>query len=349
MKIVYTIKFQKVNMFTTKHQILRYNKLDKCFQNTGKEYTIDDLLDAVNEALREYDPNSDGIQIRTLRKDISFMKRESGYNAPIEALKGSNGSYYYRYTDRNFSINSSPLNDTEAEQLKNAVSILNRFEGSPEFEWVNQLGPLLNDKFGLKNQEKKVMSLESNIDYKGYDHITPLFNAIINKTVLKINYEPFGKESYDVIFHPYFLKQYNNRWFVFGYNEFNQNPHWNLALDRINGSIETIKEKYKKDETDWQEFFDDIIGVSKDPNKELEEVKLIFSKEQAPYIQTKPLHWSQKSKLLDDGTLEVRIKVIINYELETRILSFGEKAKVIEPYELVNRIKERVNQQITNY
>lgn len=336
-------------MLTTKHQLIRYNKLDRCFQNYGREYTIDDLLAAVNDAIIEYDPNSEGIQIRTLRKDIRFMKSESGYNAPIEAIKGSNGSYYYRYTDKNFSINNSPLNDTEAEQLKNAISILNRFEGSPEFEWVNQLGPLLNDKFGLKNQDKKVMSLESNIDYKGYDYITTLFNAIINKKVLKINYEPFGKEPYEVTFHPYFLKQYNNRWFVFGYNEFNKNPHWNLALDRINGNIETSNEKYRNDETDWQDFFDDIIGVSKDPKKEKEEVKLLFSKEQAPYIQTKPLHWSQKSKVLEDGTLEVRIKVIINYELETRILSFGEKVKVIEPVDLVNRILDRINHQIKNY
>lgn len=336
-------------MLTTKHQLIRYNRLDRCFQNYGREYTIDDLLELVNEAIIEYDPKSEGIQIRTLRKDISFMKSESGYNAPIEAIKGSNGSYFYRYIDKNFSINKSPLNDTEAEQLKNAVSILTRFEGSPEFEWVNQLGPLLNDKFGLKNQDKKVMSLESNIDYKGYDYITILFNAIINKKVLKINYEPFGKEPYEVTFHPYFLKQYNNRWFVFGYNEFNKNPHWNLALDRINGNIEASKEKYRNDETDWQDFFEDIIGVSKDPKKETGEVKLLFSKEQAPYIQTKPLHWSQKSKILDDGTLEVRIKVIINYELETRILSFGEKVKVIEPVDLVNRILDRINQQIKNY
>lgn len=250
---------------------------------------------------------------------------------------------------KTFLLIKVPLNDTEAQQLKNAVSILQRFEGSPEFEWVNELGPLLNDKFSLKNQNKKVMSLESNIDYKGYDYITPLFNAIINKTVIKINYEPFGKESYDIVFHPYFLKQYNNRWFVFGYNEFNQNPHWNLALDRINGSIENTKSKYRNDKTDWQDFFDDIIGVSKDPNNQTVEVKLVFSKEQAPYIQTKPLHWSQKIRLLQDGKLEVRIKVIINYELETRILSFGEKVKVLEPESLVTRILDRIKLQIKNY
>jgi predicted DNA-binding transcriptional regulator YafY len=336
-------------MITTKHQLIRYNRLDRCFQNYGREYTIDDLLELVNEAIIEYDPKSEGIQIRTLRKDISFMKSESGYNAPIEAIKGSNGSYFYRYTDKNFSINKRPLNDTEAEHLKNAVSILTRFEGSPEFEWVNQLGPLLNDKFGLKNQDKKVMSLESNIDYKGYDYITPLFNAIINKTVLKINYEPFGKEPYDIVFHPYFLKQYNNRWFVFGYNEFNQNPHWNLALDRINGNIETIKEKYRNDDNDWQDFFDDIIGVSKNMDSKIEEVKLVFNKEQAPYIETKPLHWSQKNKYLDDGSLEIRIKVMLNYELEMRILSFGEKVKVIGPAILVTTILNRIKNQFENY
>jgi predicted DNA-binding transcriptional regulator YafY len=327
-------------MAINKHQLIRYNRLDRCFKNFGREYSIEDLLDAVNEAILEHDPVSSGIEIRTLRKDISFMK--TVYHAPIEAIRSSNG-FFYRYDDKNFSINKSPLNDTEAQQLKNAVSILQRFEGSPEFEWVNELGPLLNDKFSLKNQDKKVMSLESNIDYKGYDYITPLFNAIINKTVLKIIYEPFGKEPYKVIFHPYFLKQYNNRWFVFGYNEFNQNSQWNLALDRINGTLENTNNKYIEDTTDWTEFFDDIIGVSKFINKEVEEVKLVFHKEQAPYIETKPLHWSQKTKRIDDGSIEIRIKVILNYELEMRILSFGEKVKVIAPEALVIAISNRIN------
>lgn len=334
-------------MITTKHQIIRYNKLDRCFQNYGKEYSIDDLLAAVNDAILEYDPNSSGVEIRTLRKDISFMRSESGYNAPIETYKGANG-FYYRYADKNFSINKSPLNDTEAEQLKNAITILQRFEGSPEFEWINELGPLLNDKFGLVNHEQKVISLETNIDYKGYEYITPLFNAIVNKTVLKITYAPFGKAEYEIYFHPYFLKQYNNRWFVFGYNEYNDVPQWNLALDRIQ-NIEKANHLYKKDETDWFEFFDEIIGVSKEPGKKAEKVVLHFDKEQAPYVQTKPLHGSQKSKVLEDGSLEVTIEVILNYELEMRLLSFGEKVKVIEPAILITNILNRIKKQFENY
>lgn len=61
------------------------------------------------------------------------------------------------------------------------------------------------------------------------------------------------------------------------------------------------------------------------------------------------MHWSQKIRLLQDGKLEVRIKVIINYELETRILSFGEKVKVLEPESLVTRILDRIKLQIKNY
>jgi predicted DNA-binding transcriptional regulator YafY len=336
-------------MAINKHQIIRYNRLDRCFKNFGREYTFEDLLEAVNEAILEHDSTSSGVQTRTLREDIKFMRSQTGYDAPIETIKSSSGKNYYRYSDKKFSIHNSPLNDTEAQQLKNAVSILQRFEGSPQFEWVNQLGPLLNDKFGLKNQEQTVMSLESNIDYKGYNYISPLFNAIINKTVLKIMYEPFSKESYKITFHPYFLKQYNNRWFVFGYNEFNQNQHWNLALDRIKGEIEKTILKYRKDTTDWSDFFSDIIGVSKDPDKQIEEVKLLFNPEQAPYIKTKPLHETQKINILEDNSLEVRIKIIINYELEMRILSFGEKVKVLAPDSLVNQIKERILKQLNNY
>ncbi len=194
------------------------------------------------------------------------------------------------------------------------------------------------------------MSLESNIDYKGYNYITPIFNAIVNKTVLKIKYEPFDKEEYEVTFHPYFLKQYNSRWFVFGYNEFNNESQWNLALDRINDEIAKTNNKYKEDTTDWEEFFEDMIGVSKGKGEYPEEVKLLFIKERgALHSDETSFHSSQKMKVLTDGSLEIRINVIINYELEMRILSYGEKVMVLSPNVLVSRISNRVKQLNQKY
>ena len=122
-----------------------------------------------------------------------------------------------------------------------------------------------------------------------------------------------------------------------------------MALDRINGDIEKTNNKYKEDTTNWNDFFEDMIGVSKGQDEQSEEVKLIFNKGQAPYIKTKPFHSTQKMKVLEDDSLEIRINVIINYELEMKILSFGEKVKVITPEKLVLKIKERIKQQLKNY
>jgi predicted DNA-binding transcriptional regulator YafY len=328
-------------MATNKNAILRFNVLDKCFQNNGRKYYFDDLLEIVNDALFVDNPKSTGVQTRQLREDIRFMKSEAGYAAPIEAIK-DNRKYYYRYTDDSFSITKSPLNNTEAEQLKNAVSVLQRFEGAPQFEWVGEIGSLLQDRFGLMNSSQKVMAYESNIDYTGHEHITQIFNAIVNERVLSIKYHPFGKDAFDLDFHPYYLKQYNNRWFVIGRNELLELSTWNLALDRIE-SIQEIDAIYVQANIDWEDFFYDMIGVTRTEGAEVEKVELIFDKQQAPYIQTKPVHPSQKSSVLESGELEVRIEVVINYELEMKLLSFGEKVKVVAPVGLKEQILYRLN------
>lgn len=334
-------------MSKNKNALLRYNTLDKCFQNTGRKYYFDDLLDIVNEALLEENPNTSGIQTRQLRDDIRFMKSESGYSAPIEAFREGKKSYY-RYSDSNFSITSRPLNSSEAEQLKNAISVLQRFEGSPEFEWVNELAPLLNDQFGLKDESKKVMGFETNIDYKGYRLITPLFNAIVNERVLEIIYQPFSKSKQVYQFHPYYLQQYNNRWFLLGKSNFDFEGYQVLALDRIL-DMKEVTLKYQSTEEDWEEYFYDMIGVTKPADAKLEEVELLFSKEQRPYIETKPIHLSQKSTVTEDDELLVRLKLIINYELEMKILSFGEKVKVLAPKHLQGRITERIKLAAKKY
>jgi predicted DNA-binding transcriptional regulator YafY len=165
---------------------------------------------------------------------------------------------------------------------------------------------------------------------------------------LKIYYKSFKDEDYHLIFHPYYLKQYNNRWFVFGMHAEYKEPCWNLPLDRIM-TLEEIDSGYTYTDIDWEDYFYDIIGVTKPADCKIEEVELIFSKEQAKYISTKPLHPSQKSTILVSGELQVKLRIIPNYELEMKILSFGEKVRVIHPTELQNRIVERLELAYKSY
>lgn len=330
-------------MATNKHAIIRYQALDKCFSNRGRKYFIDDLINACNQALKEYTGILDGVKRRQIFDDIKFMESDQGFAIELEKPKEGR-KVFYRYSSKDFSINNSPINTTEAEYLKNVISILHRFEGAPGFEWISEMSSILTDKFDLKDSNKKVMSYDSNIDYSGYKHITPIFNAIVNKRVLIVKYEPFGKEPFELHYHPYFLKQYNNRWFVFGRNNLLNVNQWNMPLDRII-AINEVDGVYIEDETNWEDFFSDFIGVTK-TEEALTEIRLLFTKAQAPYIITKPLHETQKSSILDDGNLEVRIQVIPNYELESLILSYGEGVKILEPKSLKDKINSRIKRML---
>jgi predicted DNA-binding transcriptional regulator YafY len=308
------------------------------------------LLEAVNDALADSIGSGKGIARTQLYKDISFMESEAGFSIPLEKIQDGQRKYY-RYKEKNYSIKNSPLSSIEADNIKSALLVLSRFKGLPQFEWVNELIPVLNDKLGFANDSKQVIYFDSNVDYLGIAYIEPLFNSITSKRVLEIEYQDFKNPlPYKVIFHPYVLKQYNNRWFVFGMNEEYENPYWNMALDRIQ-SIKELSKTYKSTNTDWEDdYFYDIIGVTRIQDVEVQEVVLQFAPELAPYIQTKPIHPTQsKLKFLESGEMVITIKVIPNYELERLILSYGERVKVISPTSVQESIHSRIKTMYALY
>jgi predicted DNA-binding transcriptional regulator YafY len=333
-------------MPVNKNALLRYQTIDKCLSNRGRRYTFNELLNEVNNVLFN-NGLSKGISIRQLRDDLKFMRSSDGYDAPIETAGNGDQTYYY-YDDSKFSINKSPLNQTELEQLKSAIQVIRRFEGSPEFDWIEPLSIKILDRFELDKKPERIVGHDNNIDYTGNRYIQDLFNAITNKRVLNLCYESYKGEKFRYEFHPYYLKEYNNRWFVFGYNKSNDHPQWNIPLDRILELDET-NSSYMKDRTNWEEYFEDIIGVTKPDGQVPEEVVLRFSKEFSPYIVTKPLHGSQKRPVEDSVGAVIKIKVILNRELETLLNSFGDKVEVLEPLILRQKMKKISHSLLAKY
>src|SRR6185437_1095012 len=110
-----------------------------------------------------------------------------------------------------------------------------------------------------------------------------------------------------------------------------------------------IKKKYHNNAIDWIEYFDDIIGVTKEDGKAVEDITLHFFDKTGKYIETKPIHGSQKSKWLDNRLLEVHLKLIPNREFINLILSYGENVKVIKPQKIVSQIKQYLGNAIDRY
>jgi predicted DNA-binding transcriptional regulator YafY len=336
-------------MSTNKNALIRFKVLDNCFRNPGKRYFIDNLIEECEKVLADIDPESKGISRRQIFDDISFMESSEGWEIELERHKDGK-KVFYSYKDISFSINNMPLNEVEINQLKDAVDILAQFKGMPQFEWVSELVPKLRQGISLGESEPKLMEFESNEFLKGKDHLGILFNALRYKKPLAIKYHPYQDESpFDLILHPYFLKQFNGRWFLFGFNPVSKKTDWNLAIDRILEIDELSIKFIENTEINWEEYFEDMIGVTKPEGQEIQTVTLHFFGKTGNYIQTKPLHGSQKGNWINPNIFEVKLEVIPNYELERVILSYADSVKVIGPAALSEKIVTRINQALTQY
>lgn len=321
--------------------MIRYQALDKCFRNKYRRFYMKDLIDACNEAvynLTGIDPN---IQRRQIYTDISYMESSQGWAVLLNENLWDGKKRYYRYQDLSFSINKRPLDDKEMDMLTQAIATLSRFKGLPQFEWMETLLANLEDKFYLRGNNSCVIGFEQNIDYLASKHLSTLFVAIVNKQVIRVQYRKFSGEEIEWSIHPYFIKQYNNRWFLFGLNSTEENEISVIPLDRIKAFESDFSISYIGNESiDFDEYFDDVIGVTIPKNMQVEKIRLKFSMDRLPYVVSKPLHGSMVIKDKEQGFVELRL--IPNREFEAVVMSFGNSVEVLEPEWLREQIMRQI-------
>jgi predicted DNA-binding transcriptional regulator YafY len=212
-----------------------------------------------------------------LRDDIAFMRSNEGWN--IELAKLTDGKKkIYRCEKIDFSINNATLNQVEIDEFQTALQVLAQFTGMPQFEGIQAIIAKLKTDLKIKTNEKPFIGFDSFQDLKGIKHFRLMYNAVQNKTPLEITYKDFKtEEPHTYNFHPYYLKEYNNRWFLFGLHPESWKHDWNVAIDRIVEVKLAVVPLIENDKIDWQDYFSDMIGVSKADGAVLEDVVLYFN------------------------------------------------------------------------
>jgi predicted DNA-binding transcriptional regulator YafY len=304
-----------------------------------RKYYIEDLIQKCEEALAERYPDSDnGISRRALFDDLNDLD-ELVTEYGVEILRIRDGRRkFYRYNKENFSLFTKGFTEEELRCLKDNVQILQRFKGLPTFEWMTTLIDKLEDKISLKSCANSIISYEENADYSGIEWLKNCFDAIINQQPLKVEYRTFEDIVFCWVIHPYYIKQYNNRWFLIGYNpDYKRLSH--VPLDRIDDLEPFHTEFITNTAYDFEKYFDDVVGVTV-LDAEVLPIKLRFSKKRLQYVLTKPIHKSQRCVDPDSGIVTLRL--IPNRELEALLLSFGPDVEVLEPLKLRNQIMEKI-------
>ena len=332
-------------MATNKNAQLRYQILDRCFSNFQKRYEIEDLRNEVNEQLK--DIADTWVSDRQIREDIRYMRDRMSWRAPIVAYPYDGKKCYYRYSDPNFSIYNNELSVDEVKKLQTVIDMLSRFRGTATNVWLEEVISNLEYRFGLKYNAEHLISFEQNEQLKGIEYLADIIDATINHQPLNITYLTFRGKDMLMTIHPYYVKQYNGRWFLYGLNDV-RNEISNLALDRIQSYEKSDKPFKKNEQIDFSTYFDDVMGATI-PNEDVakEAIGLQFSANRFPYVISKPIHKSQR--VVDKSNCVVEIQVRPTRELDQQLFSFIPDVEVLYPEWYKQRIMEKIEENLKKY
>lgn len=258
---------------------------------------------------------------RTLARDFAILRDEFGVSIDYSTLA-------YRYfINKEKCIN---LNTTfQFFELSNTAALITT--------------SLKECKDTLTYIEFEYEDLES-----GVNHLPKLLEAIKEKKKIEIKYNKFRTpEISNYVLCPYFLKQFQGRWYVVGLLE--SDKKWrSFALDRIE-KIKKLPEIFERDNTkNIKDFFSNYVGVSFIDQKP-ETVQLWVSKEQAKYFETLPLHSSQLEIERNAKGVVFAYHLVPTYEFMQKILKEHCTVKVLKPEWLKNDVIRLLNKAVSNY
>lgn len=280
-------------------------------------------------------PTADSGFLYSFQKDIAFFKERfnhAGIPGMLVVERVGDGfdnryrRYYYKEPGSKIEYITGGMTDGEYRNLVNAIAKLQGTVGDDTFEEIRFA---LQSRVESDYQKALYVDYEDNRRLKGRQYRPLFYRAIMEKQVLHIRYKTFRGDELEYEFHPYLLKQFNERWFAFGLGVDSGNVYTSIPLDRLEEkpfSVGTYTEEYPKD---YMEYFNQRVGVSNNlREKRAHHIVLsVLDRETWGRIVTKPIHRSQEIVADFDRNKQIgaiSIDVVPNMELLARILSLGD-------------------------
>ena len=280
--------------------------IDQCL-GTGREFTREELQEAVNKGLE----SRDMLPVRskvTILQDLAEMneKFRRMYKVYGIVYEDRGRKRYYRYRDGIGSIYNRELTADEIEKLQEVRSLLQGLHGMPQMEWLDQVSVRFDQN--IMGAERHIASFE---EATAGDTLffLQLFEAINLKKVLTIEYK--GKEFITI-----------------------------FALDRILSVRRNSEVAFRETTIDFNHYFDDIVGVTHPDNGVVEQIVIEGDNWAEYYLRTLPIHPLQQLESLGEKGCRATLRLMVNRELEREILSYGEHLKVIAPGHLRDRMRQ---------
>ncbi|MDB4698839.1 transcriptional regulator [Candidatus Latescibacteria bacterium] len=295
-----------------------------------------------------------GKDIRTIQRDLNDL-REAGFNI-ISERKPDGQQYLFLESEKLPPIHF-PLADISA--LIFIESISEFLEGTPfkthlrsVIDRIESITPEKQVGFLRRAAQAYTPHIRGNktLDANAQAVLSRLNSAILEQKTCQITYRTMGAEkgkTYDI--EPLRLLYYME---AGGLYLVGRVPAYGdpitLAVERIQ-DLEPTKDGFSvSDEiaNSIEERLHNSFGII---SGEPFEVSISFSSQQAPYIQERTWHPSQKIEVQDDGSIIITFHAGSEYEIKRWVLQFGADAQVLEPKSLQQEIIAELEATLKTY
>lgn len=262
---------------------------------------------------------SKNLSIRTIQRYVKTLNED--YGILITFNKGN--KHYY----------------LDEEKSTNIESFLSHIE-------ILSTAELIKSSFNETNNALAFVEFENKASISSIPNFKVILEAIHQALPISFGHYSFyhlKEENYTL--KPYFLKQYQNRWYVIGETE---KGYRTFGIDRLKDiTIGTKKFKQKTEEA--IDKFRNVIGLNYVDHK-MEKIQLSFHVSQKPYIVSLPLHHSQKEINTDnENSFDIELCIHPNFEFRQQVLKYGSLVKIVEPKWLAEEIKEELRKGFEAY
>ena len=259
------------------------------------------------------------ISVRTLQRYVKTLNEDYGI---VIKFNKSSSNYYL-----------------DEEKSTNVESFLSHIE-------ILSTAELIKSSFNETNNALAFVEFENKASISSIPNFKIILEAIHQSLPITFRHYSFyhlKEENYGL--KPYFLKQYQNRWYVIGETE---KGYRTFGIDRLKDiTIDTKKFKQKTEQA--IDKFRNVIGLNYVDHK-MEKIHLSFHLSQKPYIVSLPFHHSQKEINTDnEKTFDIELQIHPNFEFRQQLLKYGSLVKVIEPKWLMHEIKNEIKKALENY
>lgn len=273
-----------------------------------------------------------------LQEDLENQISERSVERDLKALK------------EDFSLDINYSHAHHGYKLEDDERLLSRFF---KFAELSSLADVYEQ--GLKNykQFEKWIIPDDSSNLKGARHFNAILKALNHKLKLTFTTENFytqHSKTYTVT--PLRLKEYLNRWYLIAVKDGEEDIK-NFGIERIQ-KLEILKESGVKvrDLDRKLARYDDIVGInySDDYADRLMNITCRTYDSQHKYLETLPLHHSQKITYLPDTSkAEIHFHLQPNHEFIALLLQMHGNVEVIAPAEFRELMKGKLARMVGRY